>query len=94
MPVSWRRLDNDDRRRGQIIEKLMCNFSVDLATIAPGVDFGRELSLLAPMIADGIVEVESSRLTVTEVGRPIVRVVAAAFDTYRRPEAAQFSKAV
>jgi len=87
-------LDADDRRRGQIIERLMCDFSVNLVAIAPGLDFSAELSLLAPMIGDGLVEINGEGLVVTEAGRSIVRVIAAAFDTYRRPQTAQFSKAV
>jgi oxygen-independent coproporphyrinogen-3 oxidase len=88
------RLDADDRRRGQLIERLMCDFCVDLASVAPGADFGKELSILAPMVGDGLLEIEGTKLTVTEAGRPVVRIVAAAFDSYRRPETAQFSKAV
>ena len=88
------RLDDDDRRRGKIIERLMCDFSVDLAAIAPNVDLTGELSALAPMIRDGLVEIEGTKLIVTDEGRPVVRVVAAAFDRYRRSEIEQFSKAV
>jgi oxygen-independent coproporphyrinogen III oxidase len=88
------RLDADDRHRGRLIERLMCDFSVDLAAIAPGADFSKELSVLAPMVSDGLVEVEGTKLIVTEAGRPVVRIVAAAFDSYRRPATAQFSKAV
>jgi oxygen-independent coproporphyrinogen III oxidase len=88
------RLSADDRRRGRLIERLMCDFSVDFALVAPGADFSSELSSLAPMISDGLIEVDGTKLVVTEAGRAIVRVVAAAFDSYRRPESAQFSKAV
>ena len=87
-------LDADDRRRGRLIERLMCDFCVDLASVAPGADFSKELSILAPMAGDGLLEIEGTKLTVTEAGRPVVRIVAAAFDSYRRPETAQFSKAV
>ena len=88
------RLDEDDSRRGRIIERLMCDFFVDVAAIAPEVDFSREFSMLAPMIGDGLVEIKGTNLIVTDAGRPVVRVVAAAFDNYRRPQSAQFSKAV
>ncbi len=88
------RLDADDRQRGRLIERLMCDFCVDLASVAPGADFSKELSILAPMVADGLLQIEGTKLTLTEAGRPVVRIVAAAFDSYRRPETAQFSKAV
>lgn len=88
------RRDADDQRRGRVIERLMCDFLVDLASTAPGADFSSELASLAPMIRDGLLDVEGTKLIVSEAGRPVVRVIAAAFDTYRRPDAAQFSKAV
>lgn len=88
------RIGADDRQRGRIIERLMCDFSVDLSAVAPGTDFSSELSTLVPMIDDGLVKLEGARLVVAETGRPVVRVIAAAFDSYRRPQAAQFSKAV
>ena len=88
------RLDADDRRRGRLIERLMCDFSVDLAAAAPGTDFSKELSVLAPMVGDGLLRIEGTKLIVTDAGRPVVRIVAAAFDSYRRRETAQFSRAV
>jgi oxygen-independent coproporphyrinogen-3 oxidase len=87
-------LDQRNRERARIIERLMCDFSVDLAAVAPNADFREELAMLAPMQWDGLLETDGARLTVTEAGRPVVRVIAAAFDTYRRPQTAQFSKAI
>jgi oxygen-independent coproporphyrinogen-3 oxidase len=87
-------LQTEDVLRGRIIERLMCDFEVDFSAIAPHADFSREFAVLAPMVQDGLVGIKGSRLIVTEAGRPVVRVIAAAFDTYRRPETAQFSKAI
>ena len=50
--------------------------------------------MLAPMQREGLVAIDGNRLVVTEAGRSVVRVIAATFDTYRRPAAAQFSTAV
>ena len=88
------RLDDDDRLRGRIIERLMCDFAVDLRSVAPGADWSDELSRFAPMIGEGLVEIRGTNLTVTEAGRPVVRVVAAVFDAYRRSRGTQFSKAI
>ena len=88
------RIDPDDLQRGRIIERLMCDFSVDLSAVAPGADLSRELAMVAPMVRDGLVEISDANLAMTEAGRPVVRIVAAAFDTCRRPHSAQFSKAV
>ena len=88
------RLDAEDRLRGRIIERLMCDFAIDFSKVAPHTDFSNEFAMLEPMIRDGLVELRGQKLIVTKIGRPVVRVVAAAFDTYRRPETAQFSKAI
>ncbi len=88
------RLDEGDRQRARIIERLMCDFAVDLAAVAPNGDFSREMEMLAPMQRDGLIDIDGTRLTVTEPGRAVVRVIAAAFDIYRRPQTAQFSKAI
>jgi oxygen-independent coproporphyrinogen III oxidase len=89
------RIDEDDRQRGRIIERLMCDFAVDLEAIAPAADFHEELSMLAPLEWDGLLDVDGRKLNVTDAGRAVVRVIAAAFDRYRRrPEAAQFSSTI
>jgi oxygen-independent coproporphyrinogen III oxidase len=88
------RIDGGDRQRARIIERLMCDFAVDLSSVAPSFDFSEELAMLAPMQRDGLVAIDGKKLTMTEDGRAVVRVVAAVFDTYRRAQPAQFSKAV
>jgi oxygen-independent coproporphyrinogen-3 oxidase len=88
------RLGADDRWRGRVIERLMCDFTVDFAEVAPGADLSRELPMLAPMVREGLIEIADSNLVVTEMGRPIVRVMASVFDVYRGLQTAQFSKAV
>jgi oxygen-independent coproporphyrinogen III oxidase len=88
------RLSDEDRQRARIIERLMCDFAVDLDAIAPHTDFSEELSALAPLQWDGLVEVKGTKLTVTDAGRAVVRVVAAAFDIHRRLQAARFSNAI
>lgn len=80
----------DDRRRGEIITRLMCHFEVDA-----GDGFETELSRLAPMQADGLVEVEGTRVRMTPMGRFFVRNAAMAFDAYLCAESTtKFSKAV
>jgi oxygen-independent coproporphyrinogen III oxidase len=88
------RVGEADRQRARIIERLMCDFAVDLDEIAPRADFSEEISMLAPLQWDGLLEIDGTRLAVTDDGRAVVRVIAAAFDSYRRPQMAQFSRAV
>ena len=88
-------LSADDRFRGEIIERLLCEFAVDLGEIASRYgrkprDLVHELSRLESFAADGLVETEGSRLTVTEVGRLVVRDICAVFDvSFREAEARQ-----
>lgn len=85
---------DSDRLRSAIINALMCNFEVDLDEMAPGVEFADELALLRPLVADGLVEVKGSFIRSTERGKPLIRLVAAAFDEFRRDTVHSFSFAV
>ncbi|WP_092742227.1 oxygen-independent coproporphyrinogen III oxidase [Xaviernesmea oryzae] len=88
------RIGQAERLRGRIIEALMCNFTVDLDRHAPGEPFADELALLRPMISDGLVTLDGRCLRMTAQGRPLVRVVAALFDSFRQQTRGQFSLAV
>jgi oxygen-independent coproporphyrinogen III oxidase len=65
-----------------------------LDVTAPGMEFAEELSLLQPLVDDGLVHVEGRVVTATDTGRQVVRVIAAVFDPHTRADAARFSKAV
>ncbi len=81
-------LSDDDRLRGQIIERLMCDMTVDLDAIADEAgfniasDFSDELDSLQPFEENGSVRIEGHRIQITEKGRPYMRLVASVFDTY------------
>lgn len=83
---------DEDHRRAAIIERLMCDFTVDLADAAS--DYADDLSRLKSLAANGLVELEDGRVTVTPIGRPFVRLVAAAFDNYRAEGAGRFSVSI
>jgi oxygen-independent coproporphyrinogen III oxidase len=88
----------DDRLRASVIERLMCDLSIDLDAVANeaglGDCFAEELESLVPFAQDGLVSIEGHRLRVTEKGRPFVRVLASAFDVYLREESDRHSMAV
>lgn len=81
-------LSDDDRLRGTIIERLMCDMAVDLDAIAAesgfdiATDFSDELDALRPYLENGSVLVDGRRIRITEMGRPYMRLVASVFDTY------------
>ena len=92
-------LDADDRLRAAIIERIMCDYAVDLDAVTAEhgttVDaVGDAFERLDEPARDGLVTIEGHRLTVTELGRPLVRIVAAAFDVYLARAAARHSLAV
>jgi len=80
----------DDRLRGAVIERLMCDMEVDLAEVArtylqtPGI-FADQIRQIDEMTADGIVRRDGWRILVTESGRSFVRSIAALFDAYLAP---------
>jgi oxygen-independent coproporphyrinogen-3 oxidase len=94
------RLSADDRRRGCIIERLMCELSIDLDSIiggsaaGPADAFSSEITALTPFAAAGLVNIDGRHVTVTEEGRPFVRLIAAVFDAYLVDERARHSIAV
>lgn len=79
-------LTRDDRLRGAVIERLMCQNDVDLAPLCRDhrVDPGAFVASidLERLERDGLVELHGARLTVTEAGRPLVRFICAAFDRH------------
>ena len=93
-------ISGDDRVRGRIIERLMCDLTVDLAAAARdhdgpgGNSFAAELDALREFERDGLLEIDGQRLRLTDKGRPYVRLVAAAFDAYLQAGKARHSVAV
>jgi oxygen-independent coproporphyrinogen-3 oxidase len=87
-------LTADDSLRARIIERLMCDFTVDLDTFAKDQDFAEAFATLAPLANDHVVAIDGRRVTVTEAGRPFVRLAASAFDAYLTQGAARHSRAV
>lgn len=75
-------LDYDDRLRADIIERLMCDLSLDLGRFGGVAAFAPEMAALRELAAQGLVVIDGTRVAMTEAGRPFVRIVAAAFDTY------------
>lgn len=101
LPVvrGWK-LTKEDRRRQELIMRLMCERTLELTALSQelGVDvastYAAELASLADLEADGIVERTADGIRVTDTGLPFVRVVAARFDAYLRAGAGCHSRAV
>jgi len=87
-------LSEDDRIRGSIIERLMCELAVDLSEYGGVEPWHAEMRALEPFEDDRIVRVIGSRIEVTELGRPFLRLICAVFDAYLAPEIARYSQAI
>ncbi|MGF1631351.1 MAG: oxygen-independent coproporphyrinogen III oxidase [Kiloniellaceae bacterium] len=91
-------LSSEDRLRRDVIQALMCDFTVDLRAQAvahdrPGFDFSEALERIEPLAADGLVTVEGSKLRVTDEGRRAVRLIGSCFDAWLGA-GGRYSKAV
>ncbi|WP_199560118.1 oxygen-independent coproporphyrinogen III oxidase [Sphingomonas psychrotolerans] len=89
----------EDRLRASIIERIMCDYRVDLADLCGrhGSDATRMLAGAAEipaLVADGLVTLEGGLIEVPHDARPLVRAVAAAFDEYLGQTNARHSRAV
>jgi oxygen-independent coproporphyrinogen-3 oxidase len=95
-------LDADDVLRRSVIQSLMCHFELDYGTVeaAHGIRFtdyfGEEMAALAPLAADGLVDIGERTIVVRPRGRLLVRAVAMCFDRRLRESrtSARYSKVI
>ena len=92
-------LTADDRLRGEIIERIMCDFGVDLGTICARHGSAPETVLnsaprLKELVSHGVVELDGTSLSVSDRSRFLVRSVAAAFDAHLDASKQLHSRAV
>ena len=105
LPV-WRgmRLDEDDRIRADVIQRLMCSGALDYHEISQRhvIDFeayfADALQRLQPLAADGLIEFSANGFHATSRGRLLLRIIAMCFDRYLPPATenapARFSRTV
>lgn len=93
------RLGSDDIVRGKFIERLMCDFRVDLDAFrddygAEGAVIAKEAEAAARGDADGLCLLRDNWFCVPNPARPFVRTVASWFDAYMENSRARYSVAV
>jgi oxygen-independent coproporphyrinogen-3 oxidase len=91
-------LGADDRLRAEVIERLMCDLMVDVGAVclkhgAREQALDASLAELCALAGDGVVKVSGRTISLTELGRPFIRIVAAAFDAAQH-DARSYSRAV
>jgi oxygen-independent coproporphyrinogen-3 oxidase len=92
-------LDDDDRLRAWVIERLMCDFAVPVNEML--TRFGHEADAVLQEMrysalcdGDDLVRFDGETYAVTDRGRPFVRSIASTFDTYLAGGAGRHSVAV
>ena len=95
------RLDADDRLRRAVITDLICHFSLDFATVERRFSIGfrdyfaAELTELADLQADGLLELSETGIRVLPPGRLLIRNICMVFDRYLRDQRQQrFSRVI
>jgi oxygen-independent coproporphyrinogen-3 oxidase len=91
----------DDRLRREVIQQLICNFSLQFADIEQrfNIDFQGYFAELWPqlqgMAEDGLIELDRERINVLPAGRLLVRSVCMVFDAYLQQQNRQrFSRVI
>jgi len=92
-------VDAEDRFRAEIIERLMCDFYVDLAAVCARhgrafSDLAQDVSRLAPFIADGLAQIRDGRIEILPAGQLLARSIAAVFDAYFSAESQRHARAI
>ncbi len=95
-------LSRDDELRRAVITQLICNFALDMDSVARDWDirfqdyFSAELERLDRMSQDGLVSIEGNDIRVLPAGRLLIRNICMVFDRYLGAEGqtARFSKVI
>ncbi len=95
-------LTKDDEIRRKVIMRLMCDLGIDYVAMSKllGLDFpeyfASELESLADLEADGLLIKTANGITVTDVGRLLIRVIAMRFDAYMKAKESEgrYSKVI
>ena len=93
------RLTRDDEIRGYMIERLMCDFAIDLDALLDRFGLAaephvRQALRLAATDADGLARVSGRRFFIPPEARPLTRIVASWFDAHLQGGSARYSNAV
>lgn len=81
----------DDRRRGAIIEAILCNGWASFDGRPPDADTRQRLQ---PFVERGLCSLGDSAISLKTGALPYARAIAACFDAYRHPDTQRFSSAI
>lgn len=91
----------EDKIRGDLIKKLLCEFKVNLHAFTTqwSIDnfacyFDEEIKRLQPFIDDGLVKLTADQLMITSAGKLLVRTIASSFDEYLNTHQMRYSRVI
>lgn len=95
-------LKEDDKIRRDVIKQLICHFYLDKQAIEQRYQirfdhyFAEDLTLLDPLVKDGLVTVTDDAIIVNPKGHLLIRNICMCFDSYMRQQARQqqFSRVI
>ena len=93
-------MSKEDLKRRTVIMRLMCDLELDFEQLSKELGFNfkthfqKELQQLRPLKEDGLVTLSEKSLTVTNLGKLLIRNIATVFDAYYGEQETGFSKAV
>ena len=87
-------LSQDDKTRRALIERIMCDFKVDLGAFGGRDAYAAEIERMAPLIEDGLARLDGDILIIPEDAKPFCRLIAQAFDAYAALGVGRHSRAV
>ena len=94
-------LNDDDKLRGAVITQLICHFDLAFTIIEQKFSinfadyFAKELLVLKPMQADGLITLSAFGIHVLPAGRLLIRNICMVFDKYMaQKQQQQFSKVI
>ncbi|MEG3754855.1 oxygen-independent coproporphyrinogen III oxidase [Psychromonas arctica] len=102
--AQWRgiQLTKDDLIRREVIKQLICNFSLNKATIEQQFTiqfdhyFAHDMQLLTPFLEDKLITMDKHQILVSATGKLLIRNICMCFDVYLRQQARQqqFSRVI
>lgn len=86
--------DENDRNRRDLLDRLLCDFEVDLAQFGGIENYGHNIEPIKELETLGIAKIIGEKVKATEIGKPFVRLIAQHFDEYLSQSGGKHSRVI
>ncbi len=83
-----------DKNRRDLLDRLLCDFEVDLSQFGGAQNFTQNLEPIKELVAEGIAVISENKVAATEIGKPFVRIIAQHFDEYLTQSGGKHSRVI